>query len=347
MSTITIRRTINSLTSILSLSFLLLSGVLIIAQNNDDQGNIESEYKKIYGEAVTRCAMKRYQFPDYELINHLATKGKMDKRAVPYMMEIINNKELRLINREVAAGFLGYLQDPDTVEPLLEIFKNEAKMRRSIAHALGEIRDSRAVEVLIEELQKNKMKDMRYRSIIQALGKIGDKRSTEILIETLKQGYSMAAVALGGIRDEKAVPVLAEVFKSIKKDTLELNRFDIAEGLARIGGDQAIKVLTGIYETNETFRANLVHVLRYSTDPQILNLVVKALKEDKNSEVRVQAGLSLRELIKTFGEIGDSNALVEIQALPNKLELDENIRKEIADAIKKIQARLEEKKGSK
>jgi HEAT repeat protein len=103
-------------------------------------------------------------------------------------------------------------------EALIEALKDEdSYVRASVARALGEIGDSRAVDALIEAL-KDEDSDVRENSI-DALVKIAKKDLGVVdkLIKALRDEDSdvraSVAWALGEIRDARAVEALIEALK--------------------------------------------------------------------------------------------------------------------------------------
>ncbi|MCB2190111.1 MAG: HEAT repeat domain-containing protein [Deltaproteobacteria bacterium] len=100
-----------------------------------------------------------------------------------------------------------------TLEDIMKLASSQCLQVRSVAiYSLGEIRDERAVNMLINLLQDP---DCHIRRIaVRALGKIGDKRAVTPLVAVLsKQGENLsvrrtAAWALGQMSDPRACPAL-------------------------------------------------------------------------------------------------------------------------------------------
>src|SRR3990170_802179 len=130
----------------------------------------------------------------------------------------------------------------DEVDMLIQGLKDKNEgVRRMAAVALGEIKDTRAVEPLIAALKDND-RSVRWNAA-GALGKINDARAVEPLIAELKDVDSGArldaARALGERKDTRAVePLIAE----LKDDDIGVRR-EAAGALEKIGGPSLIKSL--------------------------------------------------------------------------------------------------------
>jgi len=118
-----------------------------------------------------------------EKINPKWRETEEAKKWVPVFISDLKSKSLGI--REAAVYALGELKDPRAVEPLIEALKDkDSGVRRSVAEALGKLKDPRAVEPLIGAL---KDEDWYGReSVAEALGELGDPRAVEPLIKALK-----------------------------------------------------------------------------------------------------------------------------------------------------------------
>jgi HEAT repeat protein len=121
-----------------------------------------------------------------------------------------------------------------------------AKYKRVIISTLGQIRDSRAVEPLLDLFEKNKRAAIRWTSTIAtAFGSIGDKRAVEPLITELDRCLTYAesrndwdannlemrgyAGALGRIGDTRAIAVLKKALNAGPQTTKAGKKYLIAE----------------------------------------------------------------------------------------------------------------------
>lgn len=115
--------------------------------------------------------------------------------------------------------------DQNTIEHLIEVLKNENKyvrVRVRAASALGEIKDARAVEPLIEVLD-DEDSSVRWNAAM-ALGQVGDARAVEPLIEALKDEDRIVrretAMALVMISDARAAKHLTQALEDEDKGVL-------------------------------------------------------------------------------------------------------------------------------
>jgi len=164
----------------------------------------------------------------------LTVEGMKAKRDVKGLIKALKDKNAGV--REAATKALGEIGEP-AIEPLIQALKDEHEgVRWGAVEALGKIRDSRAVEPLIQTL---KDEDVQW-GAARALGKIGGSRATETLIQALKDEHWAvrwaAAEALGDIGEEPAVESLIQALK----DENEGVREAAAEALQVIGGPELL-----------------------------------------------------------------------------------------------------------
>ncbi len=112
-----------------------------------------------------------------------------DERAVPSLLKAMRDEDNDVKWKAVVA--LGKMRSA-AVEPLIEAFGNEDwRIRGRAAEALGNIGDTRALEILINALvgrNKDKNKYVRGRAA-EALGKIGDERAVKPLTRAKDDEY--------------------------------------------------------------------------------------------------------------------------------------------------------------
>lgn len=130
--------------------------------------------------------------PDWHVRKYAAIAlGKIgDERAIKPLVNTLRDDDIDVRWKAVIA--LGKIGTP-AVEDLLKAYESEDwQLRSQIAEVLGNIKDERAVEPLIDSLYnskyKNQNKYVRGR-IIEALGKIGDERAVDSLIHALDDQY--------------------------------------------------------------------------------------------------------------------------------------------------------------
>ncbi|MGH8002335.1 MAG: HEAT repeat domain-containing protein [Brasilonema sp.] len=150
--------------------------------------------------------------------------------------------------RSSAADGLREIKDSQAVQPLIQALNDEdSDVRSSAADALGEIKDSQAVQPLIQALN-HEDSDVR-RSAASALGEIKDSQAVQALIQALNHEDSdvrwRAADALGGIKDSQAVQALILALNDEDSDV----RRSAASALGEIGNS---KILYRMWELRLT-----------------------------------------------------------------------------------------------
>jgi HEAT repeat protein len=146
--------------------------------------------------------------------------GKIrDERAVEPLIQALKVEGESCGILKKAAEALGKIGEP-AVESLIQALRDDdITVRYLAARTLGEIKDERAVEVLIPALKDegsiigNHISYVRVKAA-EALGKIGEP-AVELLIQALNDDDNnvryLAAWALGEIRDKRAVESLNQL----------------------------------------------------------------------------------------------------------------------------------------
>jgi len=223
----------------------------------------------------------------------------VDKNDVEGLLEMLNYKRNWAV-REEAAKALGQIRDERVVEPLIEALKDEAKtVRNRAAQSLGRIGDGRAVEPLIEALNDEEW--MVKRDALWALGMIGDERAVEPLINILQDksvdGRSGAVGALGKIGDERAIEPLIEALQ----DTIIHVRQCAAQALGEFGDERAVEPLIEVLKSWPSYKGweDLGLALVKIGDKRGMEAIRASLKDPK-AELRMAAA-------DTLLKIGDLN----------------------------------------
>ncbi len=117
--------------------------------------------------------------------------------------------------------------------------------RLSVIRALGEIRDPRAVPLLLDLMQSDDLEEYLYVSSFAAksLRQIGDATAVAGLVSTLSHERPgprrMAATVLGSIGDAAAIPALVAALKDPDFHTQAI----AAKALRKIGTEDALKAV--------------------------------------------------------------------------------------------------------
>ncbi|MDD5610744.1 MAG: HEAT repeat domain-containing protein [Candidatus Omnitrophica bacterium] len=199
------------------------------------------------------------------------------------------------LDAEQRAG-LG-IEDP--VPYLINLLQNDPKdaVRINAIQTLGQIKDRRAISVLIKTLKDPQPAIRLYAA--EALGEIGDPSAVEALIKSLNDpddnsNVTVRAVkALGKIGDPRATGVLIEILKGPNRFSQEA----AAEALGRIGGLEATAALiTALKDPHPLVRGAAAEALGKVGDLMVVDHLIKILLEDPEPLVRAQAANGLGAL---------------------------------------------------
>jgi HEAT repeat protein len=243
----------------------------------------------------------------------------------------------------LVAGALERIGDKRAVEPLIRMLENPASRdyvlaRKYAAYAFAELKDARAVDVLIGMLHErlhveeddeiyDEPEHETIAAVAGALTKIGDPRALEPLVNRLLEGNHWHQDAL--IRwGEPAMLLLLEALKSE-----DANRRHIAASLLEDFHDlRAVDSLIDILknDSNNDVRSGAAYSLGRIRNPKAFDALLTALS-DPYKRTRYQAATSL-------GLLGDVRA---IEALKRATE-DENmtVRHHAAQALEMINAHI-------
>ena len=129
---------------------------------------------------------------------------------------------------------------------------NHVDPNRSVADWekwIDEGRKIRGVEPVLRSLLSQRDADVELPLVAQSLGDLGDENSVPALIDALDSGdlhlQIQSAVALGRLRDRRAVPILG---KRLRVESDENVRVNLVVAIGTIGGPDARELLGGGYK---------------------------------------------------------------------------------------------------
>ena len=228
--------------------------------------------------------------------------------------------------REIAEANQGNKEVLEAITALINALKDDySRVRESAAEAIGKIGEANpnskevleAIPALITALKDNN-KDVRKRAA-EVIGKIGvNDEQFETIVRMLKEGETWeerhgAAIALGELKNLKAIPALITALKDNNKDVRK----------------RAAEAIEKIAEINPNSKEVL----------EAIPALITALK-DEDSDVRLSAA-------EAIGKIAEANPGKEVlEAVPALITAlkDENsvVRLSAAEAIGKISEKLVE-----
>lgn len=159
---------------------------------------------------------------------------------------------------------------------------------------LGEMREPRAIDAMIEALRKGDTAEREEAAI--ALGKIGDKKSLTALEHALEDSDStvrtMAMGSIASIEDEKVIHIL---IKALKNDAAPV-RWIAAESLGMFLDDRAVEPLIEALKCNDnTLKKNAAKSLGMIGNPRAIEPLTEMLS-DYDKEVKRAAAASIPQV---------------------------------------------------
>ena len=171
--------------------------------------------------------------------------------AVPVLIELIRDKGEGEGVRGEAARALAEMKAVKAVPVLIELigdkYEGEGVRGRAVS-ALGKMKAVEAVPVLIELIRDKDEGEEVRREAVSALGEMKAVAAAPTLVELIRDRdvddgvREPSAWALGDMKAVEAVPALIELIKDEDADALV--RWGLAMVIARIGGDNALSLLT-------------------------------------------------------------------------------------------------------
>ena len=209
------------------------------------------------------------------------------------------------------ADALGRIGDKRAVEPLIRMLENPVSRdyvlaRKYAAYAFAELKDARAVDILIGMLHErlhieedgeiyDEPEHETIEAVAGALTKIGDPRALEPIVNRLLEGDHWHDFALIGW-GEPALLLLLEALKSE-----DANRRQNAASLLDDFHDiRAVDSLIDrlMNDTDKGVRSSAAYALGRIRNPKALDALQGALK-DSHEYTRVQAGWAI-QIIKEY-----------------------------------------------
>ena len=241
------------------------------------------------------------------------------------------------------ADALGHIGDKRATEPLIRMLENPASRdyvlaRKYAAYAFAELKDARAVDVLIGMLHErlhieedgeiyDEPEHETIEAVAGALTEIGDPRALEPIVNRLLEGDHWHQDALKGW-GEPALLLLLEALKSE-----DVNRRSNAASLMENFNDpRAIDNLIYVLENDseKEVRHSAAYALTWIGSPKAFDALLAAL-DDPYEQTQIQAAMGL-------GRLGDARA---IEALARVAENEtSNARNFAAQALESIKTRM-------
>ena len=202
------------------------------------------------------------------------------KIAAPVYMNMLNSREIKI--RREAAKILGEIKDNRAVELLvISLSDKDEEVRDLSAKALSEIKDLSIVDPLIINLT-NSDKNLRELSA-RILGYLGDKRAVDPLIDLLEDKEEVvraqAVFSLNLIKDQRAVEPL---ISAIKDRDFQV-KYNAITALGELNDKKAVKpLIEALDDQDEMIRGQAALSLGQLHDPQAAEPLMERLMIEGN-----------------------------------------------------------------
>lgn len=219
--------------------------------------------------------------------------SRLGNEALSILIENLRDQD-KLV-RKLSAAALGEVKAPEALEPLIQTLKDTSWPVRNVAAAsiiqYGGTVTSTVAKYLMDRDDNVKLWTRRI------IGEIGREYETEF-IESLKgakesETRSCAAVALGVLRSEKALPILEGVMFNDSDDWV---RRYAASAVAEIGNPESLgKVLELLQDQNPEVKMWVTEILPRFGD-QAMEILKKRVAETDRTEEKILLSVTLAEM---------------------------------------------------
>jgi len=238
--------------------------------------------------------------------------------AVPFLIEILNDKNVNRESRRMTCLLLGELKAREAVNMLIYTLKNDSyTVREAACKALGEIKDSKAAEPLMGMLQDIEAK-VRAQALYSLIN-FSDKRISLEAVKFLKDNNQEVRLAAATVLNEKISKDTSEALRTaLEKDSYYQVRATCAQALGKIKDINALDVLIWSVKEDKdaTVRAACATSLGQLNDKKAIPALIEALS-DEYKDVQLNTSRSLAGLTgKNFGK--DYQAWIEWYKSQNK-----------------------------
>ena len=204
----------------------------------------------------------------------------------------------------------GNIDNGFSIDPVLDCLNHEdADLRCDTARTLGKIKETKAVQPLIDSLAKDSESDVRIMAT-ESLGMIGSPKAVDTLITALLAEETdmpidddnefdwdpqwdiqlHAARALGRIKDPKSIDPLVKLLK--EEEAIDISD-TIIWALSQIPDDRSMQIIIELLkDNNPILRRRAAKVLGNMDRPEAAKALMEALL-DQDANVRINAARAL------------------------------------------------------
>ena len=263
--------------------------------------------------------------------NATVSLGKIkDSRALDHLIKILHDETYLPQLQGAAAEAIGNIGNKKVIDELIKALENK-KIQREVIKAIGELKSPRGVESLLEMLRSENTSTPMKGLLIESLGTIGDYSASEDIMKLLAKDKLKikAIIALGNIREEKAIPQLEEILFDPKSNR-KLRKACISS-LINMKKRKSITSMLKILKSKEVDLE--LKKLIVDTFPEMGEIIIKpCIKELKNDEENLELN---KYLIGILGKLKSSKSVSGLVELMEKSK-EPSIKSKIAIALGEI-----------
>jgi HEAT repeat protein len=263
--------------------------------------------------------------------NAAVALGKIrDPRAVPHLIKILNDEGYLPQLQGASADALGKIGDKSVVDELIKALENK-KIQREVITSIGTLGNPKGVEHLLKIFRAEDSSTPLRALIIESLGNLGDYSASEDIIKSLKKEQLKipGLIALGKMREEKAIPLIEEIlFDNTSNEEVKSTCIDT---LIKIQKKESIISMIKVLK-NKDIEATLKRLLIESFPKMgevIIKPFVEELKKDQENE-----NLN-KSLVNILGNLKSTKVIPDFLKLIPEIKSD-IIRGEIIIALGNI-----------
>lgn len=251
---------------------------------------------------------------------------KMGKEAVPALMQALR---LRPDDGWLICEVLGEIRDERAIDALIEAYQDDTfPSRSSAAIALGKFKKETILDMFISDL--GNIPSDGPSPPVEGIVSYG-KDAIDALIDVIERGEGRARYeaisALGGIPDSRSVQQLMRVLQNEADD---INRVEAVVGLGQLADPKALDALiNAMKDPSFDVRLAALEALSHFTDKKAYQSLLNALTH-KDPALRATAAIAL-------AEFGNKDAIAHLEKL--LADSDEDVRiaaQESIDILKEI-----------
>ncbi|MEQ8169641.1 MAG: HEAT repeat domain-containing protein [Candidatus Eremiobacterota bacterium] len=250
--------------------------------------------------------------------NATVALGKIrDARAVPNLIKILNDEGYLPQLQGAAADSLGKIGDKSVVDELINALENK-KIQREVIVSIGTLGNPKGTEHLLKIFRAEESSTPLKALVMESIGNLGDYSASEDIIKSLRKEQLRipGLIALGKMREEKAIPHIEEIlFDSTSNEEVKSTCIDT---LIKIQKKESITSMIKVLK-NRNIEATLKRLLIESF-PKMGEVIIKPFveelrKDQENEELN-------KSLIKILGNLKSNRVVPDLLKLISEIKSD-------------------------